>query len=221
MIRMGKSSKTKEPETRPETYEPVTQPAVSLTSDTKANAFSESELMARDIKEGRMSGFVGGGTVLTGETTFNAMLRIDGHLKGSVSSEEGTLIIGSTGQVDADITVASAVINGAVNGDVIASEKLTLGRTARVVGDIHAPRLIIEDGATLEGSCSMLQSREILESRVAESEQAYTLSNLEIVDDTDEDEELTDSSTYSSETEIDDADDEEEDLEENAEAATF
>ena len=47
--------------------------------------------MARDIKEGRLSGFVGHGTTLTGETEFHAMLRVDGHLIGTVASEAGTL----------------------------------------------------------------------------------------------------------------------------------
>ena len=111
--------------------------------------------MARDIKEGRLSGFVGHGTTLTGETEFHAMLRVDGHLIGTVSSESGTLIIGTNGQVDANVSVAAAMINGSVNGDVHASEKLQLGRTARVMGNIQTPRLIIEEGAVLEGSCSM------------------------------------------------------------------
>ncbi|MGH7784267.1 MAG: hypothetical protein ACREO5_10555, partial [Candidatus Binatia bacterium] len=46
---------------------------------------SDSESIARDIKEGRLSGFVGHGTTLTGETNFQMMLRVDGHLTGTVS----------------------------------------------------------------------------------------------------------------------------------------
>lgn len=123
--------------------------------------------MARDIKEGRLSGFVGHGTTLTGETEFHAMLRVDGHLIGRVSSESGTLIIGTNGQVDANITVAAAMINGAVNGDIVATEKLQLGRTARVMGNIQSPRLIVEEGAILEGSCSMMVARESAEKTAA------------------------------------------------------
>lgn len=123
--------------------------------------------MARDIKEGRLSGFVGHGTTLTGETEFQAMLRVDGHLIGTVTSDSGTLIIGTNGQVDANVVVAAAMINGTVNGDIIASEKLQLGRTARVMGNIQSPRLIVEEGAILEGSCSMLKARETHEEEVA------------------------------------------------------
>ncbi len=173
MIRMGRSSKT-EP-TNDAAYQPTrTVDASSLYPTANATApssraVSESESMARDIKEGRLSGFIGSGTVLTGETTFQAMLRIDGHLTGSVSSENGTLIVGSTGRVDANILVAAAMINGTVNGDIIVFERLELGRTARIVGNIQAPRLMMEDGAILEGSCNMVKAKETLEKRIAEA----------------------------------------------------
>ncbi len=170
---MGRSSKT-EP-TNDAAYQPTrTVDASSLYPTANATApssraVSESESMARDIKEGRLSGFIGSGTVLTGETTFQAMLRIDGHLTGSVSSENGTLIVGSTGRVDANILVAAAMINGTVNGDIIVFERLELGRTARIVGNIQAPRLMMEDGAILEGSCNMVKAKETLEKRIAEA----------------------------------------------------
>ena len=158
----------------PETYQPQTR------------ALSESDSMARDIKEGRLSGFVGHGTTLSGETQFHAMLRVDGHLVGSVSSEAGTLIIGNNGQVDANISVAAAMVNGSVNGDIVASEKLQLGRTARVMGNISSPRLIIEEGAILEGSCSMLKAREIEEggsSSGYEEEEILVVAPEEVEDD--------------------------------------
>lgn len=158
MIRMGRTRDDAPEQTQPSGYNHAeAQPTSS------ARAISESDSMARDIKEGRLSGFVGHGTTLTGETEFHAMLRVDGRLIGTVNSESGTLIIGTNGQVDANITVAAAMINGTVNGDVFASEKLQLGRTARVMGNIHSPRLIVEEGAILEGSCSMLQARETQE----------------------------------------------------------
>jgi cytoskeletal protein CcmA (bactofilin family) len=175
MIRMGRSSKTEQSNEQHNTpTTPISQPPRNAYQTgsiaPQGQALTESETMARDIKEGRLSGFVGNGTVLTGDTNFQAMLRIDGHLTGSVTSKDGTLIIGSTGQVDANIKVAAAVINGTVNGDIVATGRLELGRTARVAGNIQTPRLVIEDGAILEGSCSMLQAQENLEKRKAEAE---------------------------------------------------
>lgn len=171
MIRMGRSSKTEQPvETNnSQTQSPNTLYPTANANQSSSRAVSDSESMARDIKEGRLSGFVGSGTVLTGETSFQAMLRIDGHLTGRVTSESGTLIVGSTGRVDANILVAAAVINGTVNGDIVATEKLELGRTAQVLGNVQAPRLVIEDGALIEGSCTMIKAREALEQRKADA----------------------------------------------------
>jgi cytoskeletal protein CcmA (bactofilin family) len=133
---------------------PAVEPAPSASS---SRAMTESETLARDIKEGTLSGFVGGGTVVTGEANFKAMMRVDGHLSGRVSSSSGTLIVGANGKVDANIEVAVAVIHGTINGDIIATQRLELGRAAKVHGNIQTPSLIIEQGAIFEGSCKMLQ----------------------------------------------------------------
>ena len=174
MLRMGKNPKQEQAENekpaaaQPPAYQPPApaQPPPQYAypeaparaepqSPTAARAVAESESLAREIKEGTMSGFVGGGTVLSGEAVFKGMLRVDGHLTGRVNSENGTLIVSSGGQVDADINVAAAKINGVVNGDVVARERLELGRTAQVFGDIHTPVLVIEEGAVFEGNCRM------------------------------------------------------------------
>jgi len=120
-------------------------------------AMTESETLARDIKEGTLSGFVGGGTDVTGEANFKAMMRVDGHFSGRISSSSGTLIVGANGKVDANIEVAVAVIHGTINGDIIATQRLELGRAAKVNGNIQTPSLIIEQGAIFEGTCKMLQ----------------------------------------------------------------
>ena len=133
-----------------------TKPA-GETSQISAKAMTESETLARDIKEGTLSGFVGSGTSVTGEVTFKAMFRVDGHLSGKVISNSGTLIIGTNGKVDANIEVSVAVIHGTFNGDIIVTQRLELGRTAKVNGNIQAPSLVIEQGGIFEGNCKMLQ----------------------------------------------------------------
>src|ERR1700759_4809591 len=127
MIRMGRGNRESEGtehNTQPQSTQGYYSNDPSPAAAPANRAITESDAMARDIKEGRLSGFVGHGTTLTGETNFHAMLRVDGHLVGTVSSENGTLIVGTNGQVDANISVAAAMVNGAVNGDIIASEKL-------------------------------------------------------------------------------------------------
>src|SRR2546423_14582910 len=61
-------------------------------TQTTSRAVTESESLARDIKEGTLTGFVGHGTTLTGEASFKGMLPADGTLSGNVRSEDGNLI---------------------------------------------------------------------------------------------------------------------------------
>jgi cytoskeletal protein CcmA (bactofilin family) len=82
------------------------------------------------------------------------MLRIDGHFSGNITSADGTLIISTGAQVtNAVIKVAVAKINGTVEGDILASKELVLGRTANVKGQVTSPALVVEEGALLNGSC--------------------------------------------------------------------
>jgi cytoskeletal protein CcmA (bactofilin family) len=129
--------------------------APQATPASASKALTESETIAREIKDGTLSGFVGSGTTVTGESTFKSMLRIDGKFSGRITSTNGTLIVGAGGQVDANIEVSVATIQGVVNGDVIATERIELGRAAKLHGNIQTPSLIIEQGAVFEGTCKM------------------------------------------------------------------
>jgi cytoskeletal protein CcmA (bactofilin family) len=172
MLRIGKNAKDQEDTDhtthRPEVPDYATAKPYSYQGSVEAKpapeaapasrgAMTESESLARDIKEGTLSGFVGGGTDVTGEANFKAMMRVDGHFSGRISSTSGTLIVGNNGTVDANIEVAVAVIHGTINGDIIATQRLELGRAAKVHGNIQTPSLVIEQGAIFEGSCKMVQ----------------------------------------------------------------
>jgi cytoskeletal protein CcmA (bactofilin family) len=219
MIRMGRNSRTDDTNNTT-SYQggmSTSEPGYHYNTEPAAGAsrvVSDSESIARDIKEGRLSGFVGHGTTLTGETNFQMMLRVDGHLTGTVSSDGGTLLVGTQGQVDANISVATAMVNGTVNGDILATEKIQLGRTAKVIGNIQAPRLVLEDGALLEGGCTMIKARETVEKNQAAAATQSTsntyssYSATESASDTDDADEYLTSS-------------EDEEDEETAEAATI
>jgi cytoskeletal protein CcmA (bactofilin family) len=174
MLRIGKSPKESaeneipaekqevSPYTVPRTfnsYQAPTPEAKPQPEYTPASpkALTESESLAREIKEGNLSGFVGSGTVVTGEANFKAMMRVDGHLSGRINSSSGTLIVGANGKVDANIEVAVAVVHGTVNGDIIATTRLELGRAAKLNGNIQTASLMIEPGALFEGTCKMIK----------------------------------------------------------------
>jgi cytoskeletal protein CcmA (bactofilin family) len=173
MLRIGKNPKdsaddisTEKQEASPyavpktfNSYQPATPEVKTQTENPQsaARAVTESESLAREIKEGNLSGFVGSGTVVTGEANFKAMMRVDGHLSGRINSTSGTLIVGANGIVDANIEVAIAMVHGTVNGDIIATQRLELGRASKLNGNIQTASLMIEPGALFEGSCKMIK----------------------------------------------------------------
>jgi cytoskeletal protein CcmA (bactofilin family) len=156
---------TYQPTTPPPPQQPSAQTPRPAAAPQTTKAVTEAESLAREIKDGTMSGFVGGGTALTGEVVFKGMLRVDGHLSGNVRSEKGTLIVSSGGLLDAGVEVAVARVNGTVNGDIVATERIELGRTARVTGNIQTPALSIEQGAIFEGVCRMPRPQPALTAR--------------------------------------------------------
>lgn len=168
---MGRSNKVEQPSETPKFQETYSNNSGSSYGSQETHVsttrVSDADSMVREIKDGRLSGYVGNGTTLNGEMNFQALLRVDGQLTGRITSENGTLIVGATGRVEANIAVLAAVINGIVKGDIVATEKIELGRTAQVIGNIQAPRLVMEDGAILEGSCTMLKAKELFDKRVA------------------------------------------------------
>jgi cytoskeletal protein CcmA (bactofilin family) len=92
------------------------------------------------------------------EFRFEGTLRIGCYVTGNMHSQTGTLISTETGEIYADIFVATAIIDGLLHGDVHASERVELGSTARVIGNITTPGLSIQPGAVFEGQCHFFLS---------------------------------------------------------------
>lgn len=137
-------------------------------------ALTETDALARDLREGVLSGFVGGSTALTGDAEFKGMLRIDGRFTGRITSEKGTLIVSAGGRVDANLWVGTAKVNGVVNGDITAAERIELGRSAQVRGQIQTPVLVIEQGAIFEGGCRMTRAEPAKAGKLPETVAAST-----------------------------------------------
>jgi cytoskeletal protein CcmA (bactofilin family) len=94
------------------------------------------------------------GTYIEGVIKASGDIRIDGTLKGTLQTE-GKLVIGSSGQIDGDITCQSAEIHGVVNGKITVNELLSLKASCKLLGDIVIGKLAIEPGAQFSGSCVM------------------------------------------------------------------
>ncbi|MGE5340301.1 MAG: bactofilin family protein [Candidatus Omnitrophota bacterium] len=126
--------------------------------------------MHRTESLGRVSGFIDKDTEITGEIRFKDSFRIDGKFKGKILS--GTaLIVGETGEVEADIEAGSISINGRVKGNLNAKDRIEIFSQGRVTGKITAPKLVIEEGAFFQGTCRMeMKALESKNSSVSEDE---------------------------------------------------
>jgi len=79
-------------------------------------------------------------------------LRISGRFEGTLETL-GSLTIGERAQVEAQITGESIVVAGRVQGKIVAKRQLKLVPPARVTGELWTPRLVVEDGALIDGAC--------------------------------------------------------------------
>ena len=100
-------------------------------------------------------GWIGRGIEVKGDIAFADRLQVDGKTNGKLTSDNGTLIIGESGQIEAQIDVGVCVVHGSVYGNLIARSKLEIRRTGRVHGDVITPVLLVEEGAVFNGAIRM------------------------------------------------------------------
>lgn len=98
---------------------------------------------------------IGPSIFVRGELTGSEDMSIEGRVEGKIDLSDRHLTIGPQGRVKAEVRAKSVTVHGEVTGNLIASERVELAPTGRVVGDIIAPRIAIADGARLKGSVEM------------------------------------------------------------------
>lgn len=98
--------------------------------------------------------FLGKGTRFKGVVTYEGTVRVDGHIEGEIVST-GTLVVGETAVIDAEVSVGTLICGGKVTGNVTATEKVQLLNPAVVAGSIKTPALMIEAGVKFNGQCEM------------------------------------------------------------------
>jgi cytoskeletal protein CcmA (bactofilin family) len=97
---------------------------------------------------------IGSNSKLYGDLHFLGGCHIDGTVKGNVSADPDTdsaLSISDIGNVDGGVTVPYVILNGIVKGDVFASQRVELGATARVIGNVYYNLIQMAEGAEING----------------------------------------------------------------------
>ncbi len=104
---------------------------------------------------GALTAFIDQGSEFSGKLSFRDTVRIDGRFEGDISSEN-TLIVGESGEVQANIDSEVVIISGEVRGDINARRQVTLHKTAHVFGKLRTANLVVEEGAQLNGQVEMM-----------------------------------------------------------------
>jgi cytoskeletal protein CcmA (bactofilin family) len=103
---------------------------------------------------------LGKSVVIKGELSGSEDLTLYGQMEGSIKLPDHTLTIGPHADIKAQVSAKFVVIMGAVTGNVTAGEKVEIGATGSVTGDINSPRLAIADGGSFRGRVEMPVARQ-------------------------------------------------------------
>jgi len=111
--------------------------------------------MKKTKKIDTITTYLGPDAAIEGTIEFTGTIQLDGKVNGKIRSNGGTVIVGEKAILHADVHVGVAIIMGELNGTVYASDKIALKPPARVVGDIQAPEISIEEHVVFNGNCAM------------------------------------------------------------------
>lgn len=100
---------------------------------------------------------LGQSVVLRGDLSGKEDLLIEGHFEGTINLQEHCVTVGPHGQVKGEIHARQVIVQGTMNGNVTAREKIEIRKAGEVVGDLVAAGIAIEDGAYFKGSIDVLR----------------------------------------------------------------
>ncbi len=110
-------------------------------------------------KSGELSTILGKGSVFEGKLNVEHTLRIDGKFTGDINTTD-TLIVGKEGSVNGNVEAKMLIVGGKLSGTARIKDKIVLETKSEFHGEMKTTRLVIDEGATFDGRCSMKQSSE-------------------------------------------------------------
>lgn len=129
-----------------------TAPGISTTpalSNPRDAAFAAPPASRASTSSG--SAIISQGIRIKGEVTGSEDLILDGHFEGKLNLSNAKLTVGPNGEIKADLYAREIIVLGKVDGKIVGRERIQLGATGNVAGDLQTERLAIEDGAILRG----------------------------------------------------------------------
>jgi cytoskeletal protein CcmA (bactofilin family) len=111
----------------------------------------------------RIDTLLGKTATLNGDLEFSGGLHLDGRVNGDVRSnaaDGGALSVSESGFIEGNVDVTNIVMNGTVNGDMHARDRLVLGGSARVNGNVHYGVIEMAPGAVITGKLIPLAGKD-------------------------------------------------------------
>lgn len=100
----------------------------------------------------RDMGYLGPNLTIKGQISGNDDLQIDGTVLGPITLQDKRLTVGHTATLNSEVNAREVVVNGKVNGDLHARERIEIKKTGSVIGDLTTARIVIEEGAYFKGA---------------------------------------------------------------------
>ncbi len=110
--------------------------------------------MLQKNEESPIRAYLGSDALFKGTLNFEGTVRIDGKFEGTVNTKD-TLVIGETGDMQAEVDVGTLVCKGKLKGNVVASKQIEMHAASKITGNVRTPALNIELGAVLDGHLNM------------------------------------------------------------------
>jgi len=111
-----------------------------------------------DFTSGEYVSIISAECYFQGTLSVQGSLRVDGHLNGSVDNAKH-IVVGEDGKVEGDLSARTIILSGEVNGNVCADD-LEILSSAKVSGDVRAGRILVEQGASLNGKMVVEPAKE-------------------------------------------------------------
>ncbi len=131
------------------------EPRGSAASAEGRSAQSGRTPFAKRARKGEDMAHIGRSISIHGDLTGDEDLVLEGTVEGKVSLPNNELTIGANGLIPADVNAKSVIVIGHVRGNVNGTERVEIQASGVVEGDVRTPRLIVAEGAVLNGSILM------------------------------------------------------------------
>jgi cytoskeletal protein CcmA (bactofilin family) len=115
---------------------------------------SQNRLMPTKQNPEENNVYLGKNSFFEGKLTLEGVFRLDGKVQGEIF-HKGTLIMSETAVVKGKVEVSALILNGTLEGEVNAKERIEIHSRGQLFGTIATPVLVVQDGGVFEGTCKM------------------------------------------------------------------